>query len=103
MKVTFTGLPDGDAVLEVAEKTSVMKAALALGVPGIVGECGGEMSCGTCHVFVRRGEFRAISDAELEILEAVDDMTDASRLGCQLMLRPSGGDVVVEVPGDSSA
>ena len=31
---------------------SVMETAVRNGVPGIVGECGGSLSCATCHVFV---------------------------------------------------
>ena len=31
---------------------SLMQAAVAAGVDGIAADCGGMMTCGTCHVFV---------------------------------------------------
>ncbi len=36
---------------------SVMETAVRNGVPGIVAECGGSLSCATCHVFVREDCF----------------------------------------------
>ena len=52
-KITYHH-PDGTATpIEVAENTSVMRAALLNNVAGIIGECGGQAMCATCHVFVR--------------------------------------------------
>ena len=45
--------PDGARqVLDVPVGTSVMRGAILNGIDGIVAECGGEMMCATCHVYV---------------------------------------------------
>ena len=52
MKVTWK-LPDGAEISAVAEPgQSLMQAAVANNVPGVIGECGGCLSCATCHVVV---------------------------------------------------
>lgn len=87
-KVTYTE-PDGN-VVEIAANTgdSVMETAMRNGVRGMVAECGGSLSCATCHVFVR--------DDEVEALPAMEEMEDEmlwgtavdrrenSRLSCQI-------------------
>lgn len=50
--VTFIN-PDGKSLkADAPEGRSVMQAARSAGLDGIVAECGGEMVCATCHVFV---------------------------------------------------
>lgn len=73
--------------VEVAEGTSIMRAALDNSVKGIIGECGGQAMCATCHVMVRGDvELPEVSDDEDEMLECtVDDREDNSRLGCQVV------------------
>jgi 2Fe-2S ferredoxin len=78
---------------------SVMNAAVRGGVPGIEGECGGEMSCATCHVYVEDPTiFISPSPDELDLLELADDRTERSRLGCQLKIKEDIGDFEVRVP-----
>lgn len=85
--------------VEVAEGTSVMRAALANSVAGIVGECGGQAMCATCHVYVRGdADLPEISDDEDEMLECtVDDRLDNSRLGCQLVAGRDFDEIEVDV------
>ena len=94
-------LPDGSVRAVPAEAgTTIMKAAVGEGIPGIIGECGGEMSCATCHVYVAPElPFRSMSGDESDLLDAVDERTNQSRLGCQLILRPEMTSVNVSVPG----
>jgi len=82
---------DGTAtIVEGTPGVSIMETALRNGVPGIVGECGGSMSCATCHVFVSE-ETAAIAG---EMSELEDEMLDGtavereecSRLSCQIKL-----------------
>ena len=59
---------------------SVMETAVRNGVPGIVAECGGSLSCATCHVFVREdclSQLPPMEDMEDEMLygTAVDRRT----------------------------
>jgi ferredoxin, 2Fe-2S len=80
---------------------SLMKAAVSNDVPGIVGECGGEMTCATCHVHVT-AEWKAVlsgrSDEEEELLEMVDDFKPCSRLSCQIKLTDELNGLTVVVP-----
>ena len=43
---------DGRIIRGTAERGSLMELALELGVPGIEGQCGGYLACGTCHIHV---------------------------------------------------
>lgn len=101
-QVTFQN-PDGTTQVHTGRAgDSVMKVAVMNGVDGIVAECGGSMSCATCHVFVKSStvELPAVSEYEDEMLEttAVERAED-SRLSCQLVLT-DGADVVVAVPDE---
>jgi ferredoxin, 2Fe-2S len=78
---TITGRP-GDSVMETAVRN---------GVPGIVGECGGSLSCATCHVFVADDTLELVGgpgDLEDEMLDGTAvDRADNSRLSCQIKLQ----------------
>lgn len=99
--VTFV-FDDGSCqTVEVAAATSLMRAALANQVPGIVGECGGSATCGTCHVYLDRSteQFAPPSGDEEDMLEWTAAPRAAnSRLSCQLVPTQDGAELVVHVP-----
>ncbi|WP_394160747.1 2Fe-2S iron-sulfur cluster-binding protein [Galactobacter valiniphilus] len=80
---------------------SVMETAVRNGVPGIVAECGGSLSCATCHVFVRADDFEALpamEEMEDEMLYGTAvDREDTSRLSCQVRVT-EGMDLHVTTP-----
>lgn len=66
---------------------TVMRTAITNGVRGIIGECGGQAMCATCHVYVLSSdaELTAPSDDEQEMLDCTAaPRENSSRLGCQL-------------------
>ena len=71
---------------------SLMRAALAAGIDGIAADCGGVLSCATCHVVVasawaaRLPAPGADEDAMLEMTAAPREQN--SRLSCQIVLTP---------------
>ncbi len=78
----------GEQVVEADDGESVMRAAVRAGVPGIIGQCGGQAVCATCHVRVEAGDtdgLPAPDEDEDDTLEGVDDRHERSRLGCQLI------------------
>lgn len=83
--------PAGDLVAEVPVKPgqSFMIAALQANVPGIEAECGGALSCATCHVYVDEAYLAALptpSDEETGMLGFVAaGRRPGSRLSCQLV------------------
>lgn len=95
--------PDGTVRrLEVADGTSVMQAAIANGVSGIVAECGGSQMCATCHVYVadewldKLAPMQATEDAMLDT--AASERKPNSRLSCQIVMSPELDGLVVHVP-----
>jgi 2Fe-2S ferredoxin len=95
--------PSGEVVkVDAAAGISVMRAALASLVPGIVGECGGDLVCATCHVFVDPvwiGKLDPASDDERDMLEVTtEEPTEYSRLSCQIRVTPDLDGLTVGVP-----
>jgi 2Fe-2S ferredoxin len=102
VKVTYVH-PDGAReTLEVEPGTRVMQAAVANDVDGIVAECGGNLMCATCHVYVDEDwadRLPAISRDEDEMLEAAaSERRPTSRLSCQLPLTDELDGLVVHLP-----
>lgn len=95
--------PQGQTVasLTVATEQSVMLAAVQANVNGIEAECGGCLSCATCHVYVREvvGELPPATQEEAAMLEFVAaERRRESRLSCQLLGAPALERLVVELP-----
>jgi len=51
-RITFIEHAGTTTELDVPDGWSLMQAATAHGVDGIVGECGGSCACATCHCYV---------------------------------------------------
>lgn len=102
-RITFRRSGDEQTV-DVPDGTSLMKAAVEGGVTGIIGECGGNAMCATCHVYTAPADatrLPAVSDDEDEMLDCTASARrEGSRLGCQLLGSPDLDGLVVEVPPD---
>ena len=81
---------------------SLMRAATDAGVEGILADCGGCLTCATCHVIVDPGwseKLRPPADEELDMLEmTASPRQPTSRLSCQIMLDQSLSGLVVQLP-----
>jgi 2Fe-2S ferredoxin len=68
----------------------------------ILATCGGIALCATCHVEVVKGyeNLHAISNDEYAMLDTLPNITDTSRLSCQLKLSPEMDGITVKVMGD---
>lgn len=102
MKVTWK-LSDGDEIVgNVSNGINLMEAAILNNVPNIIGECGGNLSCATCHVYVDEawrvavGEPDAFEDDMLDIAE--DERLPSSRLSCQLIASDEFDGIVLILP-----
>lgn len=101
-KVVFLTLDGASRIVDAQSGESVMAAAVRNGIPGIIGECGGNCSCATCHVYVD-DEFTAAvgvaGDMEDDLLDlGVADRRDSSRLACQIRVTEELDGLTVRVP-----
>ena len=99
--ITYTDVAGESRVIEANVDDSVMETAVRNGVPGIVAECGGSLSCATCHVFVDEADYAALpamEEMEDEMLwGAAVDRLETSRLCCQIKVT-DGMDLHVTTP-----
>jgi len=100
-KVTYIAPDDTEIVVDVPNGSSLMQAATLNGIEGIVGDCGGAMSCATCHVLVE-SEFLSrldpMSDAESQMLDyTAAGRQDNSRLSCQIVMSDELDGLVVRM------
>jgi 2Fe-2S ferredoxin len=81
---------------------SLMQAAVAANVDGIEADCGGLMTCATCHVYVREphaSQLPAPSEDELGMLEfTAAPRKSNSRLSCQIALTEELDGLTVDLP-----
>ena len=100
-KVIFIQFSGEETTVDVETGTSVMKAAIDNGVPGIDADCGGECSCATCHVLVKDewlGKAGTASDQEDSMLDLNPDREPNSRLSCQIAMTDDLDGLVVQLP-----
>jgi len=87
--------------VEVPIGQNLMLGAAAHGIDGIVGDCGGAMSCATCHVIVDEA-FAALlpapDDTESQMLDFTAAPREAnSRLSCQIVMSVSLVGIAVRI------
>ncbi len=80
---------------------TVMDGAMDNMIEGILAECGGCCSCATCHVYVDEQYLPLTGDAdgmEKEMLTAVNEPKDNSRLSCQIFVTEEMDGMTVRIP-----
>ena len=79
-----------------------MQAAVAASVAGIEADCGGLLTCATCHVYVREPFASQLPPAEADeraMLEFTASPSQPnSRLSCQIALGPALEGLTVDLP-----
>lgn len=94
---------DGNAThLQARPGDSLMQAAVSHNVAGIEADCGGLVTCATCHVYVREpyaARLPAPQDDELAMLEFTAAARQPnSRLSCQIELTEALDGLTVDLP-----
>ncbi|XP_014238416.1 adrenodoxin [Trichogramma pretiosum] len=66
------------------------------------GACEGTLTCSTCHLIFSKEDYDKLpekpTDEELDMLDLAYDLTDTSRLGCQIILSEELNGLQVRVP-----
>ena len=89
--------------VEARTDRTVMQIAVDHAVPGILAECGGSCSCGTCHAYFQEpwlDRLPAKSESEIAMLESVLDPREGSRLCCQIPMRDALDGMIVHLPAE---
>jgi 2Fe-2S ferredoxin len=100
-KIRFIQQDQREFVVDARDGESVMRAALDNGVPGIAADCGGCLSCATCHVYIAEDwldRLEPASEDEVAALEIAVDPQPNSRLSCQVIVSPTIDGLTVNVP-----
>ena len=96
--------PKAMGFAQISSKTgrSLMQAAQAAGVDGIAADCGGSLTCATCHVLVREpwaSQLPPASADEIAMLEFTALLRQPnSRLSCQIQLTDALDGLTVDLP-----
>ena len=83
--------PLGASVLQVAREHDI----------DIEGACEGSLACSTCHVIVDAewyGRLREASEEEEDMLDLAFNLTQTSRLGCQIVITEELDGLTVGLP-----
>ncbi len=102
IQVKFIDAAGTERVVQAENGESVMQCAINNLVDGIIGECGGGLSCATCHVYVDTAWIDKLDPCgidEADMLEATSEATtECSRLACQVHCTPALDGLVIHLP-----
>ena len=99
-QVTFIQSDGSEQIVDGKNGQSLMELARDNDVDGILAECGGACACATCHVIIETGNDKLPSAEELELamLAGALNVTDTSRLACQIQVDDTLDGLRVRVP-----
>ena len=82
--------------------TNLMRAAIGGDIDGVAADCGGTLTCATCHVHVREpwaSQLPPMKGDEDGMLDfAACERQANSRLSCQIVLTPEMDGMAVDLP-----
>lgn len=99
--VTFIEPSGDEKVVDASPGSTLMRAAVDNDVNGILGDCGGACSCGTCHCYIDEKYLDLVGTPDViesSILETAVDPQTNSRLGCQVTVTDELDGLVVRLP-----
>ena len=104
-KITYIESSGKSHTVDVKNGLTVMEGAIQNDIPGIDADCGGGMSCATCHVYVKENWFDKMpkkEDGEDDMLDMAFEPNKFSRLSCQIIVSDELEGLVVNVPAKQS-
>ena len=104
-KITFILPDDAEQIVNAKNGLSLQDVAFIEDIIDLPGICGGEMACGTCHVYVENGWYDKLEEAKSYEDDLIDMLAvepkDNSRLGCQVIVTDESDGLVVRIaPND---
>lgn len=102
IRIRFVHADQSEQTLTTNTGQSLMKAAVDANIQGIEADCGGVLTCATCHVMIDSPWAeklpRPVAD-ETDMLDfAASPVEPGSRLSCQIPLTPELDGLVVRLP-----
>jgi 2Fe-2S ferredoxin len=99
-------LPNNETrVVRAGRGETLMHVALHAGIKGVIGECGGNKICGTCHIYVAHDwleRLGPLSNEEDDLLEfTTAPRQPNSRLACQIPVGDDLDGLGVQIPPPS--
>ena len=103
-RVTYQPLDGPPTQLDAPLGATARDVAIAHGVDGIIGECGGQLMCASCHVYVDEAFIDLLpprSEDEEEMLESTaSPRLPNSRLSCQIKLTDELDGLILRLPAE---
>ena len=100
-KVTYNDHKGNSKTINIENGLSVMEGAIQNDIPGIDADCGGSMSCATCHVYVKEDWYDKLTKKEMgedDMLDQAYEPNSSSRLSCQIMVSDNLDGLCVYMP-----
>ena len=100
-KITYKTHDDKIHTIDVQNGLTVMEGAIQNDIPGIDADCGGGMSCATCHVYVNEDWLDKLpvkEDGEEDMLDMAFEPKKNSRLSCQIIVTDDMDGLEVTTP-----
>ena len=88
-KIKYIEHNGNEHTVDVQNGLTVMEGAVQNDIPGIDADCGGGMSCATCHVYVKEDWYSKLPKKEIgedDMLDQAYEPKSNSRLSCQIMV-----------------
>ena len=101
VRVVFIKADGSEREIEAPVGETLMQAGINNGIDEILADCGGALSCATCHVHIAKAwmdRAGAPGEEESAMLEMAVDPDEQSRLSCQIELSEALDGLTVLLP-----
>ncbi len=100
-KIKYVEHNGNEHIIDVQNGLTVMEGAVQNDIPGIDADCGGGMSCATCHVYVKEEWYNKLPKKEIgedDMLDQAYEPKSNSRLSCQIIVSDELDGLIVHMP-----